>query len=165
MPNTETTNNTALNIVLLHPQIPNNTGNIGRLCVATNCKLHLIEPLGFELSDKYLKRSGLDYWQYLDYTVYTSWKHFLHKQANDIRFYVMSAHAKQSIWQHEYKANDYFVFGKEADGFGEDFLQEHEQRALTIPQYSNNVRCLNLANSVAVTIYEGLRQLEGLLVK
>lgn len=149
----------AFNVVLLHPQIPNNTGNIGRLCLATGCKLHLIEPLGFELSDKYLKRAGLDYWQHLDYTVYSSWNHFLHQQKDDIRFFVMSAHAKNSIWQHQFQENDFIIFGKETDGFGADFLQQYENHALTIPQFSDKVRCLNLANSVAVTVYEGLRQL------
>ncbi len=155
------TNNTSsvnFNIVLLHPQIPNNTGNIGRLCLATNCKLHLIEPLGFELSDKYLKRSGLDYWQHLNYEVYSSWNHFIHKQAQDIRFFVLSAHAEKSIWEHQYTSGDYFVFGKEADGFGKDFLEKYETKSLTIPQYNNKVRCLNLANSVSIVVYEGLRQ-------
>lgn len=153
------TNTTTFNIVLLHPQIPNNTGNIGRLCLATNCKLHLIEPLGFELSDKYLKRSGLDYWQHLNYEVYTSWQQFLHKQTDEIRFFILSAHAESNIWQHQYQAHDYFVFGKEADGFGQDFLDKYKEQALTIPQYNDKVRCLNLANSVAITVYEGLRQL------
>ena len=149
----------AFNVVLLHPQIPNNTGNIGRLCLATNCKLHLIEPLGFEISDKQLKRAGLDYWQHLDYQLYSSWQHFLSKQKTPPRFFVMSAHAQNSIWEHSFEHNDFFVFGKETDGFGADFLEKYQQNSLTIPQFNPQVRCLNLANSVSVTIYEGLRQL------
>jgi len=145
------------NIVLVHPQIPNNTGNIGRLCVATQSILHLIQPLGFELSDKYLKRAGLDYWQHLEYHVYESFEDFLSKHGQEsLSFFTKKA--ETSFWNHSFEEDSYLVFGREADGLPDDLLQSYQNQALQIPLMSNKVRSLNLANAVSIALYEAIRQ-------
>lgn len=150
----------SFNIVLVHPQIPNNTGNIGRLCVATNCNLHLVEPLGFELTDKYLKRAGLDYWQHVRLTIHKSYSAFEQSLNEEARLFFTSAKASKSVWQVNFQKNDYLVFGREADGLPVNIVEKVNQ-LIQIPLYSKQIRSLNLANAVSVIVYEGLRQLNA----
>ena len=146
-----------LNIVLVEPEIPNNTGNIGRLCVGTESRLHLIHPFGFVINDKNLKRSGLDYWVHLDVTEYQSvaeWK----AQIPDLsRVFLMSSHAEKSYLETEFQDGDWLVFGKESKGLSEEVLSQFENH-LTIPM-SNLIRSFNIANSVAFVIGEAKRQI------
>ena len=146
-----------LNIVLVEPEIPNNTGNIGRLCVGTESRLHLIHPFGFVINDKNLKRSGLDYWVHLDVTEYQNvaeWK----AQIPDLsRVFLMSSHAEKSYLETDFQDGDWLVFGKESKGLSEDVLTEFPNH-LTIPM-SSLIRSFNIANSVAFVIGEAKRQL------
>jgi tRNA (cytidine/uridine-2'-O-)-methyltransferase len=146
-----------LNIVLVEPEIPNNTGNIGRLCVGTESRLHLIHPFGFVINDKNLKRSGLDYWVHLDVTEYqnvTEWK----SQIPDLsRVFLMSSHAEKSYLETDFQDGDWLVFGKESKGLSEVVLNEFPNH-LTIPM-SNLIRSFNIANSVAFVIGEAKRQI------
>ena len=146
-----------LNIVLVEPEIPNNTGNIGRLCVGTESRLHLIHPFGFVINDKNLKRSGLDYWVHLEVTEYqnvTEWK----AQIPDLsRVFLMSSHAKKSYLETDFQDGDWLVFGKESKGLSEEVLNLFDNH-LTIPM-SNLIRSFNIANSVAFVIGEAKRQI------
>ncbi len=145
-------------VVLYNPAIPQNTGNIMRTCVATNTTLHLIKPLGFELSDKTLQRAGLDYVQYLTYYIYESWEEFLTK--NNGIMYFLTRYSKQTysdVNVSDSKENIYFVFGHEHDGIPHDLLKQHLDTCLRIPT-SEKVRSLNLSNCVCMVIYEALRQ-------
>lgn len=147
-----------LNIVLLEPEMPANTGNIGRTCCATGTRLHLIEPMGFRINDKMLKRAGLDYWKNLDVTVYDCYEDFL-EQNPDARqcLYMATTKARQSYAQVQYPENAYIMFGKESAGIPEEILIEHEKTAIRIPM-NEHIRSLNLSNSVAIVLYEALRQ-------
>ncbi len=145
-----------MNIVLLEPEIPANTGNIGRTCVATGTRLHLIEPLGFRLNEKEIKRAGMDYWQDLDVTVYLNYEDFLEKNPGARIFYA-STKAPQTYAQAVYKKDDYILFGKESAGIPEDILLENQATAIRIPM-KGDARSLNLSNSVAIVLYEALRQ-------
>ena len=147
------------NIALVYPQIPNNTGNVGRLCVATNSTLHLIKPLGFELTEKRLRRAGLDYWQHLKYICYENLDDFFQKNSKE-NFLFFSSHSKTVYWDHQYRENDFLVFGREEDGLPEDLLKKQVKNTLSIPMYSEKVRSLNLANSVSIVLYEALRQID-----
>ncbi len=147
----------SFNIVLVYPQIPNNTGNIGRLCVATNSTLHLIKPLGFELTEKKLRRAGLDYWQHLKFICYENLEDFFQKNSEG-NFLFFSSHSKTVYWDHQYRENDFLVFGREEDGLPEDLLKNQVKNTLSIPMYSEKVRSLNLANSVSIVLYEALRK-------
>lgn len=146
-----------LNIVLVEPEIPNNTGNIGRLCVGTESRLHLIHPFGFEINDKNLKRSGLDYWPHLDVTEYQNvadWK----AQVQDLsRVFLMSSHAEKSYLEIEFRDGDWLVFGKESKGLSPEVLSQFDNH-LTIPM-STLIRSFNIANSVAFLIGEAKRQI------
>ncbi|WP_339654993.1 tRNA (cytidine(34)-2'-O)-methyltransferase [Flavobacterium frigidarium] len=146
-----------LNIVLVEPEIPNNTGNIGRLCAGTESKLHLVHPFGFVINDKNLKRSGLDYWVHLDVTEYQNvaeWK----SQIPDVsRVFLMSSHAEKSYLEIEFQDGDWLVFGKESKGLSEEVLAQFENH-LKIPM-STNIRSFNIANSVAFVIGEAKRQI------
>jgi tRNA (cytidine/uridine-2'-O-)-methyltransferase len=147
-----------LNIVLVEPEIPNNTGNIGRLCVGTESRLHLIHPFGFVINDKNLKRSGLDYWVHLDVTEYQNvakWKSIVPDKA---RVFLMSSHAEKSYLEIEFKDGDWLVFGKESKGLSEEILEQFENH-LKIPM-SSNIRSFNIANSVAFVIGEAKRQIQ-----
>lgn len=156
--------NPLLNIVLLEPEIPNNTGNIGRTCVGARARLHLIEPLGFELSDKYLKRAGLDYWQHLDWVVHKSWADWISKVPDISRVYFFTTKTKQSLAHAKFKVGDWLVFGRETKGLPAEIIQKYDAQTLTIPMYGP-IRSYNLANSVSVATYEVLKQFEtqGLL--
>jgi len=147
-----------MNIVLLEPEIPQNTGNIARTCAATGTKLHLIKPLGFVLDDKHLKRAGLDYWDLMEYTVYESWQDFLDKNPN-ANLYYLSTKAPRNYTGASFKQDDYLVFGKETKGLPEQLLSDNYARCLRIPM-REEARSLNLGNSVAIVLYEALRQLD-----
>jgi tRNA (cytidine/uridine-2'-O-)-methyltransferase len=146
-----------LNIVLVEPEIPNNTGNIGRLCVGTQSRLHLIKPYGFEITDKNLKRSGLDYWVHLDWNEYNNVEEWIAQIPDKSRVFLMSSHAENSIYDVEYQDGDWLVFGKESVGLSKDVLEQFENH-LKIPM-SNLIRSYNIANSVAFVIGEAKRQL------
>lgn len=145
-----------VNVVLLEPEIPENTGNISRTCAATNSTLHLIRPLGFDTSDKRLKRAGLDYWQYLDLTYYDNWRHF-EETHGGAPIYFFSTKAKLCYTDVSYEKGSFLVFGKETAGIPEEILRANEDRCVRIPMYSD-LRSLNLSNSVAIAVYEALRQ-------
>ena len=145
-----------MNIVLLEPEMPANTGNIGRTCVATNSRLHLIEPLGFKLNEKMLKRAGLDYWDKLDVTVYSDYQDFLDKNPG-AKIYMATTKAHKVYTEPEYEPDCYIMFGKESAGIPEEILLEHKETAVRIPML-DHIRSLNLGNSVAIVLYEALRQ-------
>jgi tRNA (cytidine/uridine-2'-O-)-methyltransferase len=146
-----------LNIVLVEPEIPNNTGNIGRLCVGTESRLHLIKPYGFEITDKNLKRSGLDYWVHLDWNEYNNVDEWMAQIPDKSRVFLMSSHASKSIYDVEYQDGDWLVFGKESVGLSQEVLAQFENH-LKIPM-SNLIRSYNIANSVAFVIGEAKRQI------
>ena len=146
-----------LNIVLVEPEIPNNTGNIGRLCVGTESRLHLIKPYGFEITDKNLKRSGLDYWVHLNWNEYNNVDEWIAQIPDKSRVFLMSSHASKSIYDVEYQDGDWLVFGKESVGLSQEVLNRFENH-LTIPM-SNLIRSFNIANSVAFVVGEAKRQI------
>ena len=147
-----------INIVLFEPEIPGNTGNIMRTCVATNSKLHLIKPLGFSLDEKYIKRSGVNYIDKCDYTVYENWDDFVSKNKGTYYFLTRYGHKPHTTFDYSNKdENIYFVFGKESTGIPRKILKPHIEYCMRIPM-TNNVRALNLSNSVAIMTYEALRQ-------
>ncbi|MGN0372556.1 MAG: tRNA (cytidine(34)-2'-O)-methyltransferase [Enterocloster sp.] len=147
-----------MNIVLLEPEMPSNTGNIGRTCVATDTRLHLIEPLGFKLSEKALKRAGLDYWDKLDVTVYSDYKDFLERNPDAPgKMYFATTKAHHVYSDVSYEPDCYLMFGKESAGIPEEILVENEDRCVRIPMWGD-IRSLNLSNSVAIVLYEALRQ-------
>lgn len=145
-----------LNIVLHEPEIPANTGNIGRTCVATGTRLHLIEPLGFLLNEKAIKRAGMDYWKDLDVTTYLNYEDFLEKNPG-AKIYYASTKAPQVYTEVEYEEDAYIMFGKESGGIPEEILLENQATAVRIPMMGE-IRSLNLSNSVAIVLYEALRQ-------
>ena len=145
-----------MNIVLLEPEMPANTGNIGRTCVATNSRLHLIEPLGFKLNEKMLKRAGLDYWHKLDVTVYSDYQDFLDKNPG-AKIYMATTKAHKVYTEPEYEPDCYIMFGKESAGIPEEILLDNEENCVRIPMWGD-IRSLNLSNSVSIVLYEALRQ-------
>ena len=145
-----------LNIVLYEPEIPANTGNIGRTCVATNTRLHLIEPLGFSLDEKQLKRAGMDYWKKLDVTTYANWEDFCEKNQN-AKIYYATTKAHHVYSEVSYEPDCYIMFGKESAGIPEEILKDYPQNCVRIPMVGET-RSLNLSNSVAIVLYEALRQ-------
>ncbi len=146
-----------MNIVLFQPEIPANTGNIGRTCVATGTRLHLIEPLGFLLNDKTVQRAGMDYWEHLDVTRYMNYAEFLEKNPN-AKIFMATTKAKHVYTDVAYDDDCYIMFGKESAGIPEEILVEHEETCIRIPML-NQIRSLNLSNSVAIVLYEALRQM------
>ena len=152
------------NIVLYEPEIPQNTGNIGRLCVGLDATLHLIKPLGFSLEDRYMRRAGLDYWKYLKLNVYENFVHFIEKN-NPQRIFYFSKKAEKIYWEGKFERGDFLVFGKETLGLPEEIVFNHENKVYKIPMIGKT-RSLNLSNSVAIVAYEALRQInanEGIL--
>ncbi len=145
-----------INIVLFEPEIPANTGNIGRTCVATNTRLHLIEPLGFRLDEKHLRRAGMDYWKDLDVTVYRDFQDFQEKNPN-AKIYMATTKAPNVYTEVAYEPDCYIMFGKESAGIPEEILVHHKKESIRIPM-AGDIRSLNLSNSVAVVLYEALRQ-------
>ena len=145
-----------LNIVLYEPEIPANTGNIGRTCVATGTKLHLIEPLGFSLSEKALKRAGMDYWSQLEVERYVNYEDFLQRNPG-AKIYMATTKAKKIYSEASYEPDCYIMFGKESAGIPEEILHENKENSIRIPM-NPSIRSLNLSNSVAIVLYEALRQ-------
>ena len=145
-----------LNIVLYEPEIPANTGNIGRTCVATGTRLHLIEPLGFRLNEKSLKRAGMDYWKDLDVTTYLDFEDFLEKNPG-AKIYYATTKAPQTYTDVHYEEDCYIMFGKESAGIPEEILVKNQETCVRIPMWGD-IRSLNLSNSVAIVLYEALRQ-------
>ena len=145
-----------LNIVLFEPEIPSNTGNIGRTCVATGTRLHLIEPLGFRLNEKAIKRAGMDYWADLDVTTYVNYQDFLDKNPG-AKIYMATTKSRQTYTEVSYEPDCYIMFGKESAGIPEEILVENQENCVRIPMIGET-RSLNLSNSVAIVLYEALRQ-------
>ena len=146
----------ALNIVLHQPEIPQNTGNIGRTCVATGTRLHLIEPLGFQLNEKALKRAGMDYWHEIDVSTYVDYKEFLEKNQGATVYYATTK-GRQLYSDVRYEPDCYLMFGKESAGIPEDLLLKYQETCVRIPMWGD-IRSLNLSNAVSVVLYEALRQ-------
>lgn len=147
----------AFNIVLIEPEIPNNTGNIGRLALASGCNLHLVKPFGFELNDKRLKRAGLDYWQHLTVHIYESTEAFF-DQHQGKKMVFLSAKATKAHYEIDFEDNLFLVFGKESVGLAPEITAKHHDALFKIPMFSKQIRSLNLANTVAITVYEGLKK-------
>ena len=146
------------NIVLVEPEIPQNTGNIARTCAATGSRLHLVKPLGFSLDDRYLKRAGLDYWPYVDVTVYENLDDFM-EQHGEEKLYLATTKGGKFHTDVTYEDGSYILFGKETAGLPKDFIAEHADTAVRIPMGQEvNLRSLNLSNSAAIILYEALRQ-------
>ena len=145
-----------MNIVLYEPEMPANTGNIGRTCVATGTRLHLIEPLGFKLNEKALKRAGLDYWDKLDVTVYSDFQDFLDRNPG-AKIYMATTKAPNVYTEASYEPDCYIMFGKESAGIPEEILLDNQENCVRIPMWGD-IRSLNLSNSVSIVLYEALRQ-------
>lgn len=145
-----------MNIVLFEPEMPANTGNIGRTCVATNTRLHLIEPLGFKINEKALKRAGLDYWDKLDVTVYSDFGDFLERNPG-AKIYMATTKAPNVYTDVRYEPDCFIMFGKESAGIPEEILVKNQENCVRIPMWGD-IRSLNLSNSVAIVLYEALRQ-------
>ncbi len=147
------------NIVLIEPEIPMNTGNIGRLSLATGSHLHLVKPFGFELNDKRVKRAGLDYWQHISLFVYESVEDFYAKNKGKKMVY-FSSHGSKDHWSVDYEEELFLVFGKESVGLPKSMTDMHSEKLYKIPLFSEHIRSLNLANTVSVVVYEGLRSIK-----
>lgn len=146
------------NVVLCQPEIPQNTGNIGRLCAASRCRLHLIGPLGFSLTDRYLKRAGLDYWKLVEVLYYDSYEELRAKYPQG-RFFYITTKGKRHYPDADLRSDDFLVFGSETSGLPAEILEANREHCLRIPMISE-ARCLNLSNSVAIIVYEALRKQE-----
>lgn len=146
-------------IVLVEPEIPQNTGNIGRTCVGTNCELHLIGPMSFEINDTQLKRAGLDYWQHLKWFKYPTYQDWYSQVEDPSRVFYFTTKVSQTYFDIKYQNNDWLVFGKETKGLPPEIIQKYPNQSVTIPQ-PGPVRSLNLATAVAISIYEGFRQIK-----
>jgi tRNA (cytidine/uridine-2'-O-)-methyltransferase len=148
-----------MHVVLFEPEIPPNTGSVARLCAATLTPLHLVEPLGFKIDNKHLKRAGLDYWEFVDLHVHKSWDDFMRTAApKKLRFF--SKRAARSYTSVRYRDDDFLVFGPETRGLPQQLLGINAERALRIPMMGAGVRSLNLSNAVSIVLYEALRQLD-----
>lgn len=153
-----------LHIVLVRPEIPQNTGSIARLTAAIRARLHLVGPLGFSLEDRYLKRAGLDYWPLVDLQTYEGWDQFsaTHPHLPHAKTKFFSTHAPASYLNAHYKRGDFLFFGGETEGLGQDFLSDRTELAYRIPIFEAGVRSLNLSNAVSIVVYEALRQVGAL---
>lgn len=149
----------SINIVLIEPEIPNNTGNIGRLALASGSNLHLVKPFGFEIDDKRLKRAGLDYWQHLNVIYHESIDAFFetHKKSNMV---FLTSHGKKPHWDIPFEDEIFLIFGKESVGLPKGILEKHPNQDYKIPLYSDKIRSLNLANAVGIVVYEGLKHMK-----
>ena len=148
-----------LSIVLVTPEIPTNTGSIGRLCLATNSTLHLVDPLGFEISDSRVKRAGLDYWKHVQVIRHKNFEAFLNSLPPEAPTVFFSPKAKTSLFENEFKKGSYLIFGCETKGLGEELITAFSANTFHIPQYDDRVRSLNLANAASIVVYEAIRQL------
>ena len=147
-----------LNIVLVEPEIHTNTGNIGRLSLASGSNLHLIKPFGFELSDSRLKRAGLDYWKHISLFIYEDFQDFIDKNKNEDMVF-LSSHGKKVYWDINFSENMFLIFGKESKGLSQEIINNNLGKTYKIPLHSDKVRSINLANAVSIVVYEGLRNL------
>ncbi len=150
----------SFNIVLIEPEIPNNTGNIGRLSLASGCNLHLVKPLGFELSDKRVKRAGLDYWQHVNLHIYENIDDFF-SQHKGKSFAFFSSKGEKSHWDLQFQKDIFLIFGKESIGLPNDLVADKIESTYKIPIHSPHIRSLNLANAVSIIVYHGLYQLQN----
>jgi tRNA (cytidine/uridine-2'-O-)-methyltransferase len=148
-----------MHVVLVEPEIPPNTGNVARLCAATNTVLHLVEPLGFELSDKQLKRAGMDYWQHLQWYRWPNWSAFEASLKSDTRIWCIESNGPKRYTEAAFQSNDYLVFGRETAGLPKPLLSKYAERWLRIPMFNRESRSLNLSNCVGIVLFEALRQL------
>jgi len=148
-------------VVLVEPEIPQNTGSVGRLCLAAGCTLHLVEPLGFDVSASAVKRAGLDYWEHLKVEVHPSIEDFFEKFPKDAPKVFLSKKSGKTIYEHEFQPGTYFFFGKETAGLPDWILNRYSADCVRIPMFDARVRSLNLATAVGITVYEGVRQLGG----
>jgi tRNA (cytidine/uridine-2'-O-)-methyltransferase len=148
-----------LSIVLVTPEIPTNTGSIGRLCLATNSTLHLVDPLGFDISDSRVKRAGLDYWKHVQLIRHKNFEVFFNSLPPDAPTVFFSTQAKTSLFENEFKKGSYLIFGCETKGLGEELTERFSEDTFHIPQYDDRVRSLNLANAASIVVYEAIRQL------
>ena len=146
-----------LNIVLIEPEIPNNTGNIGRLSLASGSRLHLVKPFGFEIDDTRLKRAGLDYWKHLEVIYYDNIEAFFSIN-KDKKMAFLSSHGTKNHWDIPFEDDMFLVFGKESVGLPKSLTEKHANQLYKIPLYSEHVRSLNLANAVAIVVYEGIKR-------
>ena len=147
-----------MNVVLLEPEIPPNTGNVARLCAATKTTLHLIEPFGFKLDDATLKRAGMDYWQHVQWQRWPDWTSFEKQLSRDARLWFVEAGGPRRYDEVRFRPEDYFVFGRETAGLPKQLLEAHREQWLRIPMFHPKGRSLNLSNCVAIVVYEALRQ-------
>jgi tRNA (cytidine/uridine-2'-O-)-methyltransferase len=145
------------NVVLVEPEIPPNTGNIGRLCLATGSTLHLVKPLGFAIDDRTLKRAGLDYWKEVDLQLWDSFDQLQQAQETGARFFFLTTKSKRAYYDVDFRARDFLVFGRETKGLPEPLLAAHREELLTIPM--QGTRSLNLATAVGIVLFEAMRQL------
>ncbi|MCS7064227.1 MAG: tRNA (cytidine(34)-2'-O)-methyltransferase [Methylacidiphilales bacterium] len=151
-----------VHVVLIAPEIPPNTGNIGRLCMAAGARLHLIEPIGFRLDDRALTRAGLDYWQHLDWRLWSSWEAFIESDVCKGRYFFIEntdAVPTESLWAVKFQKNDCLIFGRESKGIPPRLLKSGIGRVVHIPMFHDHARSLNLSNAVAIGLYEALRQI------
>lgn len=145
------------NIVLIEPEIPTNTGNIGRLSLASGSNLHLVKPFGFEIDDSRVKRAGLDYWKHLFPTIYEDLDEFLRiNKGKEMAFF--SSHADQDYWSLDYSEDIFLIFGKESTGLPDELLRKNKEKCYKVPLFSERIRSLNLANTVGIVVYEGIRK-------
>ena len=149
-----------IDIILFQPEIPQNTGNIGRICAFIGCRLHLIHPLGFEINDKNLRRAGMDYWKELEVIDHKDWESFISNPHCPQNVYLLTTHSSKTLWDVEFKKGDGLLFGNEGYGAPE-YVHEWVNSRITIPKYNNHLRSLNLAVSVGIASYEALRQLNN----
>ena len=151
-----------LNVVLIEPEIPQNTGSVGRLCMATGSALHLVKPLGFSIDAQALKRAGLDYWEHLQVHVHESTDAFFASLSPGARLHLVETRAGKTLYDANFEAGDYLIFGKETTGLADWILDRHADALIRIPMYDARVRSLNLSNAVSISVYEALRQIDRL---
>ena len=147
-----------MHIVLVEPEIPPNTGNIARLCAATKTKLHLIEPFGFQLDDKQLKRAGLDYWRHVEWRRWADWREFTEKLPDGARLWFIESNGPRAYSEAAFRTDDYLVFGRETAGLPRSLLEQNRDRWLRLPMFNTESRSLNLSNCAAIVLFEALRQ-------
>ena len=147
------------NIVMVHPEIPHNTGAAGRLALATGARLHLVRPLGFSIDEKTVKRAGLDYWKDVDLVIWESWDAFIASVEDASRMFLLTTKATKPHWEPDYQKGDYLLFGGETRGLNEALIAKYHDTAIKIPMVEGGTRSLNLATAVAIVLYEGVRQL------
>ena len=145
------------NIVLFAPEIPQNTGTIGRLCVSTDTRLHLIKPLGFLIDDKHLRRAGMDYWCHLDLSLYENWEEFLERNP-DAELFFLSTHGERCFWECAFPPGAWLVFGRESSGLPPEFYERYREKLFQIPMPGKFHRSLNLANAASIVLYEAMRR-------